>query len=165
MNDDLPVSGVIPVSHLTGEDEDEMQRLWDMARKAQDFISEFEWCRGIVDLYFGAGIGDVFAVFLAHINPARAEVDRYLWIVVGDIPSAYLVTDDCPNPQKALEGYIREMRKWVVLAKQNRNSKEVIPVNAPSTPEWAVTLEKRLNKLEEEIIPLWFAPSNRASVP
>ena len=123
----------------------------------------YDWCRGIRELFFGAGIGDVFAVFLARIFPSRPAVDEYLWIVVGDIPSAYLAIDDCPTPKTALDGYIWEMRKWIQLAKQGKSSSDVIPVNVPATPEWADLLESRLNALEQRIIPVYFdSPSDVA---
>ena len=150
---DLPVSGVIPISQMAGEDGQETQRLRNMEQKARDFVSNFEWCEEIRNFYYGAAIGDVFAVFLAHIRPSQPSVDEYLWIIVGDLPSAYLVTDDCANPKEALEGYIWEMRKWVTLAGDGRNSEDVIPVNAPATPEFAEALESRLDALEQKIIP------------
>lgn len=68
----------------------------------------------------------------------------------------YLVTDDCQTPKDALEGYIWEMRKWVALAAKGQSSKDVIPVNVPSTPEWAEALGSRLDTLEQSIIPEWF---------
>ena len=156
MSDDLPVSGVMPISRLAGDDDAETQMLRKMETKARDFINQFEWCEGIREFYFGAGVGSVFAVFLAQIKPAQPSIDEYLWIVVGDIPSAYLVTDDCADPKAALEGYIWEMRKWVDLAKEGRSSKDVIPVTVPATPEWAETLAGRLDTLEQKIIPYWF---------
>ena len=160
MKPELPVSGVVPIAEMIGEDDDETQRLRKMEAKARGFLSHFDWCREISEFYFGDGIGDVFAIFLARIIPARPSVDEYIWIVVGDIPSAYLVTDACPSPKEAFEGYIWEMRKWVALAKQGRTSRDVIPVNAPATPEWAETLEGRLNALEQKIIPIWFTSSD-----
>jgi hypothetical protein len=135
-----------------------------MEERARDFISDFDWCESIREFYFGAGIGGVFAVFLAHIKPARPSVDEYLWVVVGDIPSAYVVIDDCPRPKEALEAYIWEMRKWIVLAKEGRTSEDVIPVNAPATPEWAKALEGRLNCLEQEMIPRLLSSSPGKSV-
>ena len=156
MTHDLPVSGVVPILEMFGEDEDETQRLLNMEKRARDFITSFTWCEGIRDFYYGAGIGDVFGVFLAHIQSARQSIDEYLWIVMGDFPSAYLVTDDCPDPRGALEGYIWEMRKWVALAKQGQTSNDVIPTNLPATPEWAERLEVRLDALEQKIIPYWF---------
>ncbi|MFP5237479.1 MAG: hypothetical protein ACLGSD_16400 [Acidobacteriota bacterium] len=159
----VPVSGVTPVSEMRGEDEDETRRLRDMEARARDFITSFNWCTAVLDLYFGDGIGDVFAVFFARIKPARPSVDEYLWIVVGDIPPAYLVIDDSPTPKAALECYIREMRKWVALAKDGKSSRDVIPVNVPATPQWAGILESRLNALEQKMIPIWFTVSEEGS--
>ena len=89
------------------------------------------------------------------MQPAIGEshVDEWLWVVVGDVPSAYLVIDDCKTPSQALDGYIWEMSKWVELAKQGHISDEVIPVNAPATPEYAEMLEGRLKVLRETIVP------------
>ena len=162
MKGELPVSGVVPIAEMKGESDDENLRLRNMEAEARRFLGQFDWCGGIRELYFGNGIGDVFAIFLARIIPARPTVDEYIWIVVGDIPPAYLVTDDCPSPKEALEGYIWEMRKWVALARQGRTSRDVIPVNVPPTPEWAKTLEDRLNALEQRIIPIWFTSSDSA---
>jgi hypothetical protein len=161
---DLPVSGVIPILEMAGEDDEETRRLREMEQRARDFIGDFEWCEEIRDFYYGAGVGDLFAIFLAHIRPAQPSVDEYLWIVVGDLPPAYLVTDDCANPKEALEGYIWEMRKWVALAREGRNSDDVIPLNVPVTPVWAESLESRLDTLEQKVIPIWFtSPGDNSS--
>jgi hypothetical protein len=64
-----------------------------------------------------------------------------------------LVIDDCKSPSEALDGYIWEMSKWVKLAKQGNSSKRVIPVNAPSSPEFAEMLESRLRVLAETVVP------------
>jgi hypothetical protein len=167
MEQDLPASGVIPISAMKGEDEDEFLRLHAMEKCARTFIESFTWCGSIRDFYFGDGIGDIFAVFLARIMPAYPDLDEYLWIVVGDLPSAYLVTDILKTPKDALQTYIAEMRKWVALARKGKSSKKVIPVNVPATPEWAELLSSMLDALEEKIIPVWFkqaAESNSKTI-
>lgn len=156
----IPVSGVIPMSQITAESDDEsddeIARLRAMEAEARAFLTSFSWCRNIRGLYFGEGIGGVFAVFFAHIEPAADNIDQYLWVIVGDLPPAYLVTDESPTPREALDGYIFEMRRWVALAEQGKRSDKVIPVNAPPTPEWAAALRSRLDTLEQKIIPnLW----------
>ena len=93
------------------------------------------------------------AVFLFHIEPNRPGIDEWLWVVVGDLPSAYLVLDNANCPSEALEGYLEEMFRWVELAKQGRSSKKVIPVNAPANPEFAQMLESRLEVLRNTIVP------------
>lgn len=152
---ELPVRGVVPVAQMIGEDEEETARLCEMEARARAFLTRFSWCEAIDALYFGEGIGGVVAVFLARIKSTQPEIDEHLWIIVGDLPSAYLVTDDSQNPKSALESYVYEMRKWVELAKEGKSSPDVIPVNVPATREWADSLEGRLNLLEEKIIPMW----------
>jgi hypothetical protein len=125
----------MPLEKLFGEGPDETLLLKSMALDAEKFLESFEWCKAIEEKYFGAGIGGVVAIFLFGIVPARSQVDEWLWVVVGDLPSAYLVTDDCKVPSEALQGYIAEMRKWVSLAKAGRTSSDVIPVNVPATLE------------------------------
>ena len=143
----------MPLEKLFGEDPEDTQLLKSMAVDAETFLKSFEWCKAIEEKYFGAGIGGVVAIFLFGIVPTRSQVDEWLWVVVGDLPSAYLVTDDCKVPSEALQGYITEMRKWVRLAKDGRTSPNVIPVNVPATPEWAKELNSRLNFLEKDILP------------
>ncbi len=150
---ELPVSGVIPVDQIFGDDAEDTRLLQEMASKAQNYISRFAWCRSVREAYFGDGYGKIVAVFLFRIDPSRPDVDEWLWVVVGDLPSAYLVIDDCKTPSQALERYIYEMSEWVKLAKEGRSSGDVIPVNAPATPESAEMLDRRLRVLSETIVP------------
>ena len=92
-------------------------------------------------------------MFLFLIEPARAGVDEWLWVVFGDVPPAYLVTDACKTPSQTLELYIEHVSRWVELAKQGKSSNDVIPVYVPATPENAADLEKRLTMLRDVIVP------------
>jgi hypothetical protein len=150
---DVPVRCVIPLSQMTGEDEEDSQLLQAMADEAKRYLSSFKWCQGIRERFFGNGCGGIVAVFLFRIEPSSHEIDEWLWVVFGEIPPAYLVTDECRTPSEALTGYIGEMSKWVALAKEARSSVDVIPVNVPSTPENADGLAKRLTFLREIVVP------------
>jgi len=141
---------------MLGESEEETALVRAMSERAQAFLSSFAWCESIEEFYFGDGIGNIFAAFFARIKPSRPSVDEYLWVVVGDVPPAYLVTDHCHTPKEAICAYIEEMRKWVAAARLGQNPRDVIPVNAPATPESAEALNRRLDTLEYEILPKWF---------
>jgi hypothetical protein len=134
-----------------------------MAERAENFLKSFSWCLAIRESFFGAGIGKIIAVFLFRIAPVRPDVNEWLWVIVGDLPPAYLVTDRCKNPSEAVEGYIEEMSKWVEGARHGRASANVIPVNVPPTPEWAENLHSRLETLKTTILPQitlrWEPPS------
>jgi hypothetical protein len=74
-------------------------------------------------------------------------------VIVGDLPSAYLVTEVSKTPSAALRAYIHEIKRWVELAKKGRSSRDVIPVNVPPTPKWAKQLGGRLKFLERNVVP------------
>ncbi|HXX21166.1 MAG TPA: hypothetical protein VEJ46_17335 [Candidatus Acidoferrum sp.] len=148
-----PVRCVMPMDQLFGDDAEDTQLLHAMAAYAENYLSSFKWCEAVEARYFGGGVGKIVAVFLFRIRPTRPDIDRWLWVIVGDIPPAYLVTDRAKAPSQALEAYISEMRRWVELARKSRSSPHVIPVNRPATPEEAKELAVRLDALEEMMVP------------
>jgi|SRR5208282_1690076 hypothetical protein len=152
-NNRIPVKGVVPVDQMVGGDDEDTTLLRTMLSGAEKYIGSLPWCKGIREVYFGDGYGGVVAVFLFHIEPARAGVDEWLWVISCDVSPAYLVTDSCKTPSQALQGYIDEVTKWIELAKRGRSSTDVIPVYMPATPENAADLEKRLKVLREVIVP------------
>jgi hypothetical protein len=145
-----PVAGVVPVKRMTGDDDEDTTLLRGMSMGAEEYLRSFSWCGNILSSFFGGGVGGVFAVFLFNIHPARPEVSSWIWVVVGDIPSAYLSLEDCNSPADVFKTYMRGMSKWVEMARQGRTGSPddgVPPVNVPATPEWAEKLEHRLHSL------------------
>jgi hypothetical protein len=149
----IPAKGIIPLELLFEDKEDQTAILCDMAEDAQSYLEAFPWCVSIEEGYFGDGIPDVVAAFLFRIEAAQPIIDRWLWVIVGDLPSAYLLTHTSKTPSQALEAYIEEMSKWVALAKEGKFSDKVISVDAPSTPENAEDLEERLVVLAKNVVP------------
>jgi hypothetical protein len=149
----IPVNGVVPLARMVGGDAEDSKLLNVMASGAEKYIRSFPWCKSIREVYFGDGYGGVVAVFLFHIEPSRADVDEWSWVISCDVSPAYLVTDSCKTPSQALERYIEEVSEWIQLAKQGRSAKDVIPVYMPATPENAADVERRLKVLRETIVP------------
>jgi len=56
---------------------------------------------------FGGGVGGIFAVFFFQIRPSRPNVEPWIWIIVGDIPSAYLPSRIAELPEKDQRVVIR----------------------------------------------------------
>jgi hypothetical protein len=153
MKTPLPVRCVTPIEEIFAENEQEVELLRSMGVEAETYLRSFTWCQSIKQGYFGAGIGKIVAIFLFGIVPNCPGVEEWIWVVVGDIPSAYLVTDQCKTPSDVLRAYIWEMRRWVELAKKRERSADVIPVNVPPTPYWANQLSGRLRRLENDALP------------
>jgi hypothetical protein len=150
-NSQIDWSKLQPTNQIRGEDDNETRQLQAALEEARSYITSFPWCTNIEEEFFGLGIGGVVAVFLFHIRP-RGTVDQWLWVITGDLPSAYLVTDRATAPVQALEVYCELMADWIRAVRQG-NPRDVFPVLAESTAENADLLERRVALLRTQIIP------------
>lgn len=150
----IDLSKMQPVDSLKGDDPTDTNLLREMARSASDFICGQEWCERLDRQFLAYGIGGVVAVFFVQIEPRSEDVDRCLWVVVGDVPPAYIVIDDNPTPAEALDAYCSEMANWVHAVENGESVDELIPVNAPPTRENAQQLAERLDYIRSTILPL-----------
>jgi hypothetical protein len=146
---------VVRSGELRGDNEQDTELLKELLREAEAFLRSFDWCQSISQSYFGLGIGGVVAVFLFRIAPKKKDIDEWLWVVVGDLPPAYLVADGNPTPVSALEAYVEEMSAWVDAARNGRPVAELIPVNLLPSPDNAARLQKRLVFLRTKVMPLY----------
>jgi hypothetical protein len=144
-----PTAGLVPMSELSGDDED-ASLLRRMSHEAEAYLRSFSWCKDVCRAYFGGGVGGVFAIFLFNIQASRQGVGAWMWIIVGDVPSAYLPLEDASTAKEAFTSYVRGMSKWVELARLGQSGtpdEGVPPINVPPTPEWADKLERKLQSL------------------
>lgn len=151
-------SELVRAADIVGDDEEDTALLRKMSEDARHYISSFAWCETILNSYFGGGVGGIFAVFLFHIRASRSNVDPWIWIVVGDIPSAYLPITDCESPVEVFRSYIRGMSRWVELARMGQTGtpeQGVPPVDVPATPEWAERLNQKLYGLTLAVKPFF----------
>jgi hypothetical protein len=145
---------VIPAAAMVGEDAEETELLRASLREAAAFLESYNWCHGIMEAYFGLGIGGVVAVFLFRID-APPSVDEWLWIVTGDVPPCYLVTEDASTPLAALEIYCDLMQDWVAAVRSGRPLNEVVPVDTAPTERNAAALHTRISFVRKEVIPMF----------
>jgi hypothetical protein len=144
---------LMPVEAIKGEDEEDTKFLIEMASDARNYITSFSWCLPITAMYLADGIGGIIAIFLAEFAGKIGGTDDRLWVVVGDLPPAYMVVepDDCA--QEALERYCLLMDDWVAAVRGNGDFENVYPVRAARTEEHADMLQSRLGFIRKEIIP------------
>lgn len=126
--------------------------VWEYLSDARNFLLYYNWCRKIEEEYIGIFVDGIIGVFLFRILPAEENVDEWIWVVVGDVPSAYLTCDLCPNAAAALDGYIGAMSEWVDAATRGESVAELIPVNVPATKENGELLRKKLLFLDERVL-------------
>jgi hypothetical protein len=148
----VDLSRLVAIENIRGEDDQDTASLREMAGRAQSYLLSYPWCASTGDAYLGFGVGDVAAVFLFRAR-LKSGAEELLWVIEGDLPSAYLVTDQARTPADALETYSGLMQEWVRAVRTGADSSEVFPVDVPANGEYASMLEKRIELLRRDIIP------------
>lgn len=130
------------------------------AREAHRFVEHFSWCERVNVVYFDRGF-DRVAVWLVEISPLK-DADPVLWVINGDIPPAYLDTEELPNGAFALKTYVEILKEWVEAVEIGDPVDEMMPVlsNGGFTPlepaaEIAEMLRSRLSFIEKKLLPMW----------
>jgi hypothetical protein len=141
------------VSRVAEVHERHQSNLEQALREAREFITFYSWVSGIKQEYLGFALEGVLFQFLFEISPARADVDKWLWVFVGDVPPAYITCEDARTPYEALDAYVGALEEWVNTAKMGQSVAHLIPVNVPATPDNAALLERRLKFIDEKILP------------
>lgn len=133
-------------------EQENLEEISSLYQEASAFLEHYTWCLEIKESFVGMFYPGIVAIFLFKITPSRPEVDEWIWVLVGDIPPAYLTIEECPNPACALDGYIGAMQEWVEAVNSDQSVAKLIPVNVPATKEYAEALASRLNFLNERIL-------------
>ena len=149
----MDIENLVSIEEITGEDAEETALLQEMGRNAIAYLSSFHWCPGIASGYLGYGVGGVMAAFLFNLNRKVAGTDDWLWAVVGDLPSAYFVTDEATTAAAALEAYCGLMDDWCSAVEENRPLNDVFLVRAAPTLEHARMLRSRLKYIRDVLVP------------
>ena len=129
-------------------DPDDAKLLHALADEARDYLERHPWCDHVTDLEFGDGVGGIVAVFLATIVPSQAGVDERLWVIVGEVPPLYLVTEELPTPRSALRSYVEWRREWIDAVRDSRPTDELPAVDIAPTETNADRLAVRLDFIE-----------------
>jgi hypothetical protein len=126
-----------------------------LLEKAGTFLQGFAWAKERKNIWVAHYIPGVFGLFLVELNTHRGEpeIDQFIWVVVGDLPPAYLSSVYAKSPRRALDGYMGEMKAWVDAVENQKPVEDLIPVNGAPTLANARALQSRLAFLSREILP------------
>jgi hypothetical protein len=125
----------------------------ELVASMNSFLDGFSWAKRTGNVWVGESIPSVLGLFAVELDPASEDIDRHIWVVVGDLPPAYISTEYAQSPKAALEGYIAEMDAWVEAVKNGESVDQLIPVNGAPTKENVEVLESRLSFITDKILP------------
>lgn len=135
-----------------GSKDEDAKAIAQMHAEARSYIEYFNWCGEVLEEYVGFVYPGIVGVFLFKIQPAKQNIDEWVWVITGDLPPAYITCEDSPNPATALDSYIGAMEEWVDAASKGELTSGLIPVNVEPTKSNAERLRARLQYLDEKIL-------------
>lgn len=150
---EIDFSTLTPAEFMRGEDDQETSALRALLEAARTYIRSQNWCPEIAAEYLGLGFGGVLGVFLFRFSRPVQGTDECLWVIEGDLPSAYLVTEQATDPFSALRIYCGLMSDWVEAVRTGKPIETCIPTGVPATKENADLLADRIQFVQQKILP------------
>jgi hypothetical protein len=127
--------------------------LRELATEATSFLVKHAWCELVTKGWIDRAWNDHVAIFYFQLKPrAGSRADPDVWVIVGDVPPAYVRTSACENGLKALRVYVEDMREWVEHVHLGLPTDNDVPVNVPAETKYANMLESRLGFIEREFL-------------
>jgi len=120
--------------------------------EALNYISNFKWVESVKIAKIELAFYKMLVLCSFEINPARKGIDRNIWVVTGNLPSAYFVGDRINDNSDALIVYCDIMEDWVNCIFSGGNLHNCFPVNADPTWDNAKMLSARIKYIREELI-------------
>ena len=160
MSEPADIGQMTPISAIPAEYGEEGEEMAALAGEAAEFLGAFGWCNSIRRGFLADAWSAKFSVFYFEIEPAAGADDR-VWVIVGDVPPAYLDIENCPTVRKVVETYVWLMDEWVAAVRAGSATDSLIPVLARGsshqrlspTAENADMLARRLDLIRRHVLP------------
>jgi hypothetical protein len=144
---------MIGLDQLRVQDLAAFEEIHDIANRAIGFVDDQPWCNKLKSIWLADSVGHIYGIFLADIEVSiNSGADDQVWVVVGDIPTAYLDVKSCKTTDEVTEAYVFLMREWISAVYNGQDVSELYPVGVPATIEWAKKLESRIKFIEKNIL-------------
>jgi len=148
----VDTKNMVDIDKLRDSDIEYSEELIVLADRAIAFMKSQKWCSRVLRGWMDRGWGIRIAIFYFYFEPAYKDIPQNIWVIVGDLPPAYIDAEDNPNGACALDGYVFEMQKWVDAVIAGESVDDLIPVNVPPTKKYAKMLQHRLNIIKKDIL-------------
>jgi len=145
---------MINIEELDHSDVEHKEEVIALSKEATRYLNSFSWCEKIVSGALAEGFGYIICIFLFEIEPSEnSGADESLWIIVGDLPYAYLDTIQYKTTHEALDFYCFLMNEWIDHVRMGKSLEACYPVNVEPTLEHANMLDTRIKLIESEFLP------------
>lgn len=148
----LDMNAMIEINKLGLSGLENVDEFITLANEAERFLKSQKWCKNILRGMFDRGWCHIIGVFYFSIEPTDKHIPNAIWVIVGDLPSAYIDVEDNPNGACAIDAYVMEIQKWIDYVIEGKPVEDLIPIRAPKTKEYAKILQSRIDVVKNEIL-------------
>ena len=124
-------------------------KLEEFCNQGKNYIERYTWCEGVNNAWLAYYLEGIFAINIFEVSSSNPNVDKYIWILTGDLPPAYIDIESASFPLEVLSAYIEIMQDWVDTVKADGNVEECYPVEVEANLDHAEMLDYRLKLLRE----------------
>jgi hypothetical protein len=143
---------MIDIENLSTVPMEELDEVLKLSAEAKDYLGSFKWCTKMKKGYLSKEWGYRLCVFYFEIETTDPAMNS-VWIIVGDMPPAYIDTQHASSPSQALERYVTLMEDWIDHVKTGRSVVECYPVHVEPIEKYADMLIQRTEKIKHYFIP------------
>ena len=144
---------MIDIEHIHQSNVEYKDEVIKQAEEAKRYLNSFSWCREITSGSLVRSFGYILCIFLFEIEPTKdSGADDKLWVIVGDLPYAYLDIIEYKTPYDALDFYCHLMEEWIDHVKTGKFLEEYYPVNIQPTLEHANMLDTRIQLIKHDFL-------------
>jgi len=132
---------------------DEIQCLLNLYNEAKAYLEEFDWCSRIINSWNDREYSfyDKVGIFLFEIEPANPNIDDFVWIIVGDLPTVYL-DKSASSGAEAVEIYCELMEDWIERVVEGKSIANCFPIPNEPTLKNATLLKFRTKFIREHLL-------------
>lgn len=98
-----------------------------LINESKIYLASQKWCGEIYEGWLFTNIGYALCIFLYRIDKLQSSEDNLVWIVVGDIPPAYLDTYNVESTKEVIENYIELVEDWIENAESGNSFEDCFP--------------------------------------
>ncbi|MBL7797291.1 MAG: hypothetical protein JNJ90_12410 [Saprospiraceae bacterium] len=125
-----------------------------LAKEARLFLQGHNWCKAIEKQWLAANWDNILIVFYFDFIPDSSDTDDHVWVIVGDLPPAYIDVESANTETEAVQVYIEIMDDWVQCVKGGRPVEDCYPISIPPEIRYADMLDLRLQLIRKYILGL-----------
>lgn len=132
---------------------EELTAILKLYNKAKAFLEAHKWCINVIKGWYEPDffIYEKIGVFLFEIEPTDETVDKFIWIIIGDLPTVYL-DEGVKTSREALELYCELMSEWADNIVEGSALDGCYLVDAKPTIENAELLKRRIVFIKKELL-------------